>query len=151
MAIAALIVWLATIGAGWSLLAIWLVEYDRRFHESAATRLPIPVMGAHALFALGGLAVWIVYLLAGTRRLAVISAAILAVVAVLGFTMVTRWIGVYRAHKIRATVPAGTLISVSDTDVPPERHLPVTLVIGHGVLAVATVVLVVLATLMHQS
>ena len=45
MAIAALILWLATIGAGWSLLAIWLVEYDRTFHETAATRLPIPVLG----------------------------------------------------------------------------------------------------------
>ncbi len=149
MAIAALIVWLATIGAGWSLLAIWLVEYDRRFHESATTRLPIPVMGAHALFALGGLAVWIAYLLAGTQRLAVTSAAILGVVAVLGFTMVTRWIGVYRAHKASSTGPAGTILSVSDRDVPPERHLPVTLVIGHGVLAVATVVLVVLTALMH--
>ena len=148
MAIAALILWLATIGAGWSLLAIWLVEYDRTFHESATTRLPIPVMGTHALFALGGLAIWIAYLLAGTRRLALTATAVLAVVAVLGFIMVTRWIGVWRAHRARTGVP-DTISADAISAVPPEQHLPVTLVIGHGVLAVATVVLVLLTALMH--
>jgi hypothetical protein len=146
VAIAALILWLATIGAGWSLLAIWLVEYDRTFHETAATRLPIPVMGVHALCALGGLAVWIGYLLAGTQRLALTATAILGVVAVLGFIMVTRWIGVWRAYRARSAAlndPGGVVI----IDVPPERHLPVTLVIGHGVLAVVTVILVLLTVL----
>jgi hypothetical protein len=150
VAIAALIVWLATIGAGWSLLAIWLVEYDRTFHESATTRLPIPVMSVHALFALGGLAIWIAYLLAGSRRLALTATAVLGVVAVLGFVMVTRWIGVWRAQRARqgGADPASLAAVV---DVPPERHLPVTLVIGHGVLAVATVVLVVLTALTHST
>ena len=82
---------------------------------------------------------WIVYLLAGTQRLAVTSAAILGVVAVLGFTMVTRWIGVWRAHQARSTALDDPSSRSSIIDVPPERHLPVTLVIGHGVLAVATV------------
>jgi hypothetical protein len=147
VAIAALVLWLATIGAGWSLLAIWLVEYDRTFHESATTRLPISVMGLHALCALGGLAVWIAYLLAGSQRLLLTSTAILGLVAVLGFIMVTRWIGVWRAHKARVAAlndPFGGVIII---DVPPERHLPVTLVIGHGVLAVTTVILVVLTAL----
>lgn len=147
MAIAALVLWLATIGAGWSLLAIWLVEYDRTFHESATTRLPIPVMGVHALFALGGLAVWIGYLLAGTQRLALTATAVLGVVAVLGFIMVTRWIGVWRAHRARSAALNDPLGGVVIIDVPPERHLPVTLVILHGVLAVATVILVLLAAL----
>ena len=147
MAIAALILWLATIGAGWSLLAIWLVEYDRTFHESATTRLPIPVMGVHALCALGGLAVWIGFLLAGTQRLALTATAILGLAAVLGFIMVTRWIGVWRAHKARSAALNAPLGGVVIIDVPPERHLPVTLVIGHGVLAVATVILVLLTVL----
>ncbi len=149
MAIAALITWLATIGAGWSLLAIWLVEYDRKFQAVAGTRLPLPLIGAHALLALGGLTAWIAYLLAGTQRLAVTSASILGVVAVLGFTMLTRWIGVYRAYKTRsAPVPVSDAAKASSSaDAPPERHLPVTLVIGHGLLAVATVVLVVLIAL----
>ena len=147
MAIAALILWLATIGAGWSLLAIWLVEYDRTFQESATTRLPIPVMGVHALCALGGLAVWIGFLLAGTQRLALTATAILGLAAVLGFIMVTRWIGVWRAHKARSAALNAPLGGVVIIDVPPERHLPVTLVIGHGVLAVATVILVLLTVL----
>jgi hypothetical protein len=147
VAIAALVLWLATIGAGWSLLAIWLVEYDRSFQESATTRLPIPVIGVHALFALGGLAVWIGYLLAGTQRLALTATAILGVVAILGFIMVTRWIGVWRAHRARSTALNAPLGGVVVVDVPPERHLPVTLVILHGVLAVATVILVLLAAL----
>ncbi|MGK5559244.1 hypothetical protein ACSNOI_47365, partial [Actinomadura kijaniata] len=57
---------------------------------------------------------------------------VLLPVALLGFVMLARWIPAYRA---RAT-----------TDVP-ERALPLPLVIGHGLLAVVTLVLVLISTL----
>src|SRR5258708_39286767 len=50
--------WLITASAGLYLLAIWLIEYDREFQSAAATRLPVPVISAHVLLAVGGLAVW---------------------------------------------------------------------------------------------
>ena len=141
MNIAALFAWLLTVAGGLVLLMIWIIEYDSDFQSTAATRLPIPVISAHALLALGGLTVWLSYILIDQDRLAWISVAILAGVAVLGLTMAARWVGVYRAFA----KPGPSL--ASKRAVPPERHFPVPVVIAHGLLGVTTIVLVVLATL----
>ena len=58
MSLAALLTWIITAGAGLYLLTIWLIEYDREFQSAAATRLPVPVISAHALLAVAGLGVW---------------------------------------------------------------------------------------------
>jgi hypothetical protein len=143
--IVTLIIWLLTAGAGLYLLAVWLIEYDRDFQTAAATRLPIPVIGSHALLAVTGLVVYSAYLVVDNDRLVWVSAAILVVVAALGLTMAARWLGVYRAT---ATAPASreSVITAGGT-VPPERHFPVTVVIIHGIFAVATLILVLLAAL----
>jgi hypothetical protein len=106
MGIVALIVGLATAGAGLYLLAIWLIEYDRDFQTSAATRLPIPVISSHALLALSALVVWAAYLLLGSDRLAWVALGLLACVAVLGLTMAYRWLGVYRSTTADAAASA---------------------------------------------
>jgi len=141
MNIAALFAWLLTVAGGLILLMIWIIEYDSEFQSTAATRLPIPVISAHALLALGGLTVWLTYILIDQDRLAWISVAILAGVAVLGLTMAARWVGVYRAFA----KPGPSL--ASRRTVPPERNFPVPVVVAHGLLGVTTIVLVVLATL----
>jgi len=140
MGVIALISWLATAGAGLYLLAVWLIEYDRDVQKAAATRLPVPVISAHALLAIGGLAVWGGYLFLDEDRLAWISVAILGCVAALGLTMAARWLPVYR----RTSSPRSRAASAS---VPPERHFPVSVVITHGILAVTTITLVVLTAL----
>jgi hypothetical protein len=58
MSAAALLVWMATVLVGLVLLIVWLMEYDRDFQRAAATRLPVPVISAHALLGIGGLLVW---------------------------------------------------------------------------------------------
>ena len=70
MNIAALFTWMVTILAGLVLLIIWIIEYDREFQSAAATRLPVPVISAHALLGLGGLMLWISYLLLDQKGLA---------------------------------------------------------------------------------
>ena len=93
--------------------------------------------------AVTGLAVWGVYVLTDASRLAWTALVILGVVAVLGFTMAARWITVYRAH-------AGSTVRRSrggGSAVPPERHFPLPVVIGHGIVAATTIVLVLLTTL----
>jgi hypothetical protein len=40
MSIAAVITWVVTVLAGFFLLSIWIIEYDREFQSAAATRLP---------------------------------------------------------------------------------------------------------------
>jgi hypothetical protein len=106
MGIVALIVGLATAGAGLYLLAIWLIEYDRDFQTSAATRLPIPVISSHALLALTALVMWAAYLLLDSDELAWVTLGLLACVAVLGLTMAYRWLGVYRSTTAAAAASA---------------------------------------------
>ena len=137
MSVVALISWTITGGLGLFLLAIWLIEYDRDFQRAAATRLPVPVISAHALLAVVGLVVWVSYILLDNRRLAWTALIILATGAMLGLIMAVRWIGVYRtftAAKTGAAEPA----------IPPERNFPVPVVIAHGLFAVTTLTLVLI-------
>jgi hypothetical protein len=148
MALVALVAWLCTVSIGLYLLAIWLIEYDREFQSAAATRLPVPVIGTHALLAFGGLAVWALYLITDAVRLAWVAAATLGVVATLGLTMAARWIGVRRAHEAprAAAVPVGARLGSASirAPVPPERHFPAPVVVVHGIFAGATILLVLL-------
>ena len=146
MTFAALITWFATAAAGICLLAIWLVEYD---HRDAATHLPRTVVSAHAVLALGGLVVWSAYVDGGTSGLAWTAVLILAAVAVLGLTMAGRWIGVYRMYKAPPAVMVPTVAhgATGRAAVPPERKFPVPVVIAHGVLAAATIVMVLITAL----
>jgi hypothetical protein len=159
----ALLTWVVTALGGLFLLAIWLIEYDPDFQRAAATRLPVPVISGHAMLAICGLVVWVSYLITGDDQFAWATLAILAAVTSLGVTMATRWVVVYRssarpARPGLATATAGAggmrtagLGDASDRGreilVPPERHFPLAVVIGHGVFAFTTVVLVLLTTL----
>jgi len=176
MPVIALITWIVTALGGLYLLAIWLIEYDPDFQRAAATRLPVLVICGHVLFALGGLAVWVMYLVTDQDVFAFATIAILALVATFGLTMAVRWVGVYRASPTRPPVaimtsPPGVAGGPRDAwtpseawtvgrssmpgpegrpgalAVPPERHFPLSVVIGHGIFAVVTIVLVLLTVL----
>jgi hypothetical protein len=136
MSAAALFTWMATVLVGLVLLIIWLMEYDRDFQTAAATRLPVPVISAHALLGIGGLLVWGFYLVTDADPLAWTSVADLGVVATLGLVMAARWVGVYRAYAAPGSSPQ--MVAV-----PPERHFPRPVIVIHGLCAIATVVLVV--------
>ncbi len=157
----ALLTWVVTAFGGLFLLAIWLIEYDPDFQRAAATRLPVPVISGHAMLAIGGLIVWVTYLITGNDQFAWATLAILAVVTSLGITMASRWVVVYRSSakpaRVRvaaAAAGAGGGAGLGESDersreflVPPERHFPLPVVIGHGVFAFTTIVLVLLTTL----
>lgn len=141
MSVAALFTWIATVLVGLLLLIIWLMEYDREYQSAAATRLPVPVISAHALLGMGGLILWGGYLLADQERLAWGTVAILGTAAVLGLIMAGRWIRVYRDSAAPDPSPTGVVT------VPPERHFPLPVVVIHGILAVTTIVLVLFTVL----
>ena len=158
MKIVVVITWFITICFGLFLLGIWLVEYDRDGRQGGASRLPVPVLSGHALLAVAGVPVWLVYIVTGEDKLAQVAALMLGGVAVLGLTMVVRWIGVYRAYRapalaaVHAAAAAtqsafGPVTSPAVPASPPERNFPVAIVACHGVFAVATVILVLLAAL----
>jgi hypothetical protein len=132
---------MVTILGGLVLLVIWIVEYDSEFQSAAATRLPVPVISAHALLGMGGLELWVGYLVLNEKRLAWAAVAVLGTVAVLGLIMAARWIRVYRAF----TAPGPSL--TRRIAVPAERNFPLPVVVAHGILAVTTLVLVLLTAL----
>jgi hypothetical protein len=147
MSTVALITWLAAASFGLFMFAIWLIEYGGK--GAGASRLPATVIFGHVFLATAGLAIWIVYLFADDDRLAVATFAILLCVAVLGLTMLRRWITVYRESTVTLSVGAGTepgaMTAVQVT--PAEGNFPLAVVVGHGLFAVATVVLVLLTVL----
>jgi hypothetical protein len=162
MSLIALVTWITAAGGGLYLLSIWLIEYDKEFQSVAATRLPPAVLTAHAMLALGGLFVWIGYVIADIDKLAWIALAALLLAATLGVTMAIRWIGVYRstreARRSLADLKAGRLTLVGGPgDIstlelardlgPPERNFPLPVVIAHGAFAAATITLVLLTAL----
>jgi len=130
MSIAALIAWIVTAGGGFVLLGTWLARGGRR-----TSRFSPALIFGHFALAAAGLVVWIVYLVADTAALAWVAFVLLVPVAVLGFAMFARWLPTFRAR------------AAAGADAPAERHFPVVVVGAHGVVAVATVVLVLLAAL----
>jgi hypothetical protein len=136
MDIAALVAWIVTALGGFVLLVRWISGGGLRQQQTRTTRFPAPLVFGHFLLAAAGLVVWIVYLAADKDALAWTSFGVLVAVALLGFTLLARWFPVYRA------APAET-----EAMTPAERHLPVPVVAGHGLLAATTLVLVLLAAI----
>jgi hypothetical protein len=129
-----------TAGGGFVLLAIWVSRGGMSQREGRQIRPPL-ILGHFALAATG-LVLWIIYVATDSDALAWIAFALLLVVAVLGWTMFAIW---WRRRQAGATAEAaGTSGATSGT--PAEQHFPVPIVALHGVLAVVTLVLVLLAT-----
>src|SRR6266700_2032939 len=117
MGIAALISWLVTGFVGLYLAAVWLIENDVTRRGAAASRLPGPIILGHALLALTGLVVWVVYLLSDSHLLGWTSLVTLLLIVTLGLTMFTRWIPVHRAF---AAAEAGQTGRSAEFDFPAE-------------------------------
>ena len=143
MAVAALISWLITAFVGLYLVAVWLIENDVTRRGTAASRLPAPVIAGHVLLALTGLVLWVLHLVSGSAAWGWGALGVLACVATLGVTMFTRWIPVHVAY-VAAEAKAGRS---ADFDFPAERAFPLSVVVGHGLLASTTIALVLLAML----
>ncbi|MFH8804558.1 hypothetical protein ACH4F6_34190 [Streptomyces sp. NPDC017936] len=146
MDIAALITWVVTALGGFFMLGTWIRHGGIHQQQSGTSRLPAPVVFGHFALAAIGLVVWIIYVVAGTSALAWASFGLLLPVALLGFMMLARWIPV---HRDRAAVgaPAAPTAPGAGGTVLAERHFPVAVVLAHGLFAVATLVLVLLAAL----
>lgn len=129
MDIAALIAWVVTALGGFVLLGRWLQAGGQK---PGASRLPAPVVFGHFLLAAAGLVIWIIYVASGSDALAWVAVALLVVIALLGFTLLARWLPTHQ--------------TVAATDAA-DAHLPFPFVVAHGIVAVATVVLVLIAAI----
>jgi predicted lipid-binding transport protein (Tim44 family) len=154
MKVAALITWLITALGGIYLLGTWLARGGLRQQRARTTHLPTPLIFGHGGLAASGLIVWIIYLAVGGTALAWTAFIILLPVALLGLTMFARWFGAYRvqaprpAYAAAGTVPATEGMPVPEAPaVPAEQHFPIPVVVGHGLLAVTTLILVLITAM----
>ena len=131
---AALITWVATAGLGFALMLIWVARGGMT--QTAGIR-PLLIV-SHFLLAATGLVIWIIYIATDSDALAWVAFVILAVVALLGWTMFAIWWRRRQRCAVREAVDPGT---------PAEQHFPIWVVALHGVLAVTTVLLVLLTAL----
>lgn len=146
MSIAALIAWIITAAGGFVLLGTWIRHGGVRVPRTS--HFPPGLTFGHFALAAAGLVVWIIYLIVDKPVLAWVAFATLVPVALLGFTLFARWIPTYRARATATAAAGGKPGATAVTDrTPAEQHLPVAIVGAHGVVAVATVVLVLLAAL----
>src|SRR5215216_5558033 len=98
---AALITWVLTAGGGFFMLSLWLKNGGMKQSDAPGDRIRPPRILSHFALAATGLVVWIIYVATDSDALAWIALAMLAVVAVLGFTMFFRWL-----RQRRTGVPA---------------------------------------------
>ena len=155
MAVAALVAWLVTAAIGFYMLGTWLANGGARSYGAGSdTRFPPPVAFGHFLVAAAGLVLWIIYVFTDTEALAWIAFVVLLVVAGLGDVLVLRWV---RGRRHAGTAPAsgsanqpgsaGSVTTSPVTSPSAEQRIPSVAVIAHGVVAVTTIVLVLLAAL----
>jgi hypothetical protein len=164
MATVALVAWALTALGGFLMLGRWIGRGGLRQQRTGTSRLPAGAVFSHLALAAAGLVLWVLYLLVQSDALGWAALALLLPVAVLGFVMLARWLQVRRAPRVPAAAgavagagpatprgaaaPRGTATDpAGDAETPAEQHLPVPVVVAHGLLAIATVVLVLLTML----
>lgn len=143
MGIAALATWVLTALGGFVMLGKWVARGGTR--QPNTSKFPPGLIFGHFALAAAGLVLWILYLVTDGAALGWVALALLVPVALLGFVMLVRWIPTYRAS--RSAVAAGRGPGAAGAESPPEQSFPVPVVVLHGLLAVVTVVLVLLANL----
>ena len=165
LSLAALAAWIVTAAAGGYLLAGWLAHGGwRRRHIRAAGLPPLVILG-HAGLAAAGLAIWVAFLASGVPALAWTAVGLTLVIAGLGLaTLVT---GLPEPAESTAAEPAapadqahadlaGTAGDAAGPALatraaalaaPAKVRMPWTVIAAHGVLATATIVLVLLAAI----
>jgi uncharacterized membrane protein YozB (DUF420 family) len=155
---AALVTWLLTAVLGLYMFTIWLIEDDGNQDGAGYRRLRAPVVFSHVGLAVIALGIWLVHLYIDLGQLDWVPIGLLAIVAVLGVTMFTRWVPVHRMANAQARQLAEARVAADGsplpvlpmTALPPERNFPATVVALHGIFAVITVVLVLIATLTRK-
>ncbi|MEV5708447.1 hypothetical protein [Actinoallomurus sp. NPDC052274] len=126
MGFAALMMWILAAVVGAYLLIIWLANGGLRRQGTKVTRFPMTLVLGHPALAVVALAAWVEFLLTARIAYAWSSFGVLVVVALLGFTLLTRWLTGRGGKHARGA----------------EQHFPLLGVLTHGTVAILTFVLV---------
>lgn len=152
LSLAALAAWIVSAAAGLYLLAGWLAHGGwRRRHIRAAGLPPLVILG-HAGLAVAGLGIWIAFAASGVPALAWTAVGLTLLIAGLGMaTLVT---GLPEPAESAAAGPAKAAGSgpplatrAAAVAAPAKVRMPWPVIAAHGVLATATIMLVLLAAI----
>src|SRR3954452_21842407 len=139
----ALVTWVLTAGGGFVMLGLWLKHGGMKQSDMPGDRIRSARILSHFALAATGLVVWIIYLASDSRALAWVAFGLLAVVAVLGFSMLAVWLR-QRSREPAFATAGGSGATGSGGPTAAEQHFPTPIVGLHGLLAAATLVLVFL-------
>jgi hypothetical protein len=141
---AALGAWLLTAGSGSYMLGAWISRSGIGRLLTGGPRLQPAVISGHFALAAAGLLVWIAYLATDEAALAWTAVGLLPLVAGLGMALLALGSSGERRGPVAAAGPRAA------PGAPARRRGPILVVIGHGLLAAGTVLLVLLAALGAQ-
>jgi len=151
LGLAALIAWIVTAAAGSYLLTGWLAAGGLRRRRPAASLVPVTVL-SHFGLAVAGLGLWIAFVSTGTRVLAWVGVGLIVLIAGLGMGALSAAL----PEPGRSASPAGpgSAGPGSAARVQPQADrrsskagAPVAVIAVHGMLATATILLVLLAAI----
>jgi hypothetical protein len=139
--LAALAAWLAAAAAGGYLLSGWLTRGGRR-RVARKPGIPSALPLGHAGLAITGLGIWIAFMVTSTSALAWADVGLTWVIAGLGMaTLLTS-----SPEQVATSTQAAALAGVAETSTTPfQVKAPVLVIALHGILATATILLVLLA------
>jgi hypothetical protein len=148
---AALISWLITVGLGSWMMARWITRGGFRRARVSKAGLPPSLIFTHFGLAVAGLLVWGAYLATGLAAAAWAGCLLLLPVAGLGMALLSLWLP--ERSLVATTVPAAQVVpaaanaaaGAASPGPPAARHPPALIVAAHGVFAVATILLALLA------
>jgi hypothetical protein len=143
LGLAALAVWLVTAAAGAYLLAGWLAADGRRRRRIRPTSVvPAAVLG-HFGLALAGLGIWVAFLVTGLAALAWVAVGLVVLIAGLGMGV----LGAALPEPARSPEPARNPAPAGPGRRVSRAGTPVIVIAIHGMLATATILLVLLAAI----
>jgi manganese efflux pump family protein len=145
--LAALAAWILTAAAGLYLL-VGLVAHGglRRGPRRPAGLPPVIIIG-HVALAVAGLGIWSAFVAFGVPVLARIAVGL--IVATAGLGMATLVAALPEPAAIAGPASRGPALAtrIAVTEPPARMRMPVTVIVVHGVVATATILLVLLAAI----
>jgi hypothetical protein len=145
--LAALAAWILTAAAGSYLLAGWLAQGGPRRRSGGADGRPPAIVFSHFALAAAGLGIWIAFVVTNVPALAWIAAGLILLIAGLGMaTLVAALPEPARVAGVTSPqLPPATW--TAETAIPAGAGMSVIVIAVHGVLAAATILLVLLAAI----
>jgi len=172
MRIAALVSWLLTESAGAFMLRSWIVSGGLRRRSGHVDGMSLPVVFGHVGLAATGLTCWVIFLATSSTVPAVLAVAVLAPAIDLGISTLTVWTTFPARSPGEPTAPvgpvsdeaitraladerlterlvdhivAGLLVARPERDRGTRQRAQVLIPAAHGMLAIVTFLLVILA------